>query len=121
MRLHESLVKTDRHLTDDLKKTLLQNAVKSNSELRTVKDQADQILPQTGRELTCDQCSTLILSASANYDQQFNSMSTKTSRRVYHTEIGDNNFDQDSPSEVTEDFIATQIHNHLNLQQNMTN
>ena len=31
-------------------------------------------------------------------------MSTKTSLRVCHTEIGDKNFDQDSPSEVTEYF-----------------
>ena len=31
-------------------------------------------------------------------------MSSKISRRVCNTEIGDNNFYQDSPSEVTEDF-----------------
>ena len=48
-RLHESLVKTDRHLPDDLKKILLENAVKSNSESRYVKDQADQINSQIGR------------------------------------------------------------------------
>ena len=102
--LCESLVKIDRHIPDDLKKNLLVNAVKSNSELRDVKDQTDQMHAQIGRELTCDQCSTLFLSASTKYDSQFNSMSAKTSRRFYHAEIGDNNFDQESPSEVTEDF-----------------
>ena len=38
MCLHEPLVKTDRHLPDDLNKILLENAVESNSKLRTIKD-----------------------------------------------------------------------------------
>ena len=58
---------------------------------------------QTGKELTYDQYSALFLSDSTNYDSHFNPMSSKTSRQVYNTEIGDNNFDQDLPSDVTED------------------
>ena len=38
MRLHECSVKTDRHMTDDLKKNLLENAVAFNSQLHAVKD-----------------------------------------------------------------------------------
>ena len=43
MHLHESLVKTDSHLLDDSKRNLLDNTLKSNSELRYVKDQSDQM------------------------------------------------------------------------------
>ena len=42
MCLNESLVNTDRHLRDDLKKTMFENSVLSNSQLRASKDQADQ-------------------------------------------------------------------------------
>ena len=53
-------------MLDDLNKTLLENQVKSNSELRAIKDQADQMHSQKVREVTCDQCSTSVLSASTN-------------------------------------------------------
>ena len=38
MHMCESLVKTDRHLPDDLKNPLLENVVASNNNLRDVKD-----------------------------------------------------------------------------------
>ena len=47
-------------------------------------------------------------------------MSSETSRRVYDTEIGYHVFDQDSPSEITEDFdycthaSATELLAHIN-------
>ena len=66
--MHESLVKNDRHLPDDLKKTIFENAVKYNIQLHAVKDRSDQIHAQTHREITYDQCSKLVLSASKNYD-----------------------------------------------------
>ena len=59
---------------------------------------------QIDRELTCDQYCALVLSDSTNYYSHFNPVSSKTSRRAHNTEICGNNFDQDSPSEVTEDF-----------------
>ena len=77
MRLHESLIITDRNLLDEMDKTILENTVKTNSELSAVKDQANQMHTQKGRELTCDQCSALVLSYSTNYVSQFNSISTK--------------------------------------------
>ena len=121
MRLFEFLVKNDRHLPDDRKKTLLENVVKYNSQLRAVKDQDDQIHTQTCRELTCDHNYTLVLSASNNYDSQFNSMSNKTSRRVYNTEIGDKKIDQDSPFEVNENFYYNIDASATILLTNMTN
>lgn len=42
MRRHESIVKTDSHLPEDLKKTLRDNAVASNNKLRAIKDQSNQ-------------------------------------------------------------------------------
>ena len=48
MRLHDSLVKTDRNLSDFLKKNLLENTVASNSKLHAVKDKSDQSHTQTG-------------------------------------------------------------------------
>ena len=41
---------------------------------------------------------------SIKYDSSFNPIRSKISRQVYNTEIVDNNFHQDSTSEVTEDF-----------------
>ena len=59
---------------------------------------------QTGRELTRDEHYALVLSSSTNYDSKFNTMSSETSRRICETKTCDSNFDQDPPSEVTEDF-----------------
>ena len=55
MSLHDSLVKTDRHLPDDLKNTLLENVVESNINLRAIKYQDYQTQNHQGRELICDQ------------------------------------------------------------------
>ena len=54
MCLHELLVKTDRHLPEFLKKTLLENEVTCDKQLCAVKNQADQMHAEIGRELTCD-------------------------------------------------------------------
>ena len=102
MRLNESLVKTDRNLPDDLKKTLLENEVASNSQLHDVKDKANKIYTLQDTELASNQCYALVLSSSINCDSHFTSMSSKTSHRVHETEIGDNNFYQYSFYRVTE-------------------
>ena len=47
-------------------------------------------------------------------------MCTKTSGRVYHIEIRDNNFDQDSPSEVTEDFDCSMCASATEFLENIT-
>ena len=89
--------------------------------MRDVKDQSDQMHAQSGKDLKFDQYSALVVSSSTNYDSQFNSICTKTSRRVYHAEIGDNNFCQDSPYEVTEDFDHNIDASGTSLLANMTN
>ena len=74
-----------------------------------------------GRELICDRCSMLVLSASTIYDSQCNSISTKTSCRFYHAESGDNNFNQDSHYEFTEDFDYNIDSSANKLLANITN
>lgn len=103
--MHETLSATTRQLDDDLKLTLLQNAVHSNTYLRALKDQADQLKSYNNRnQLDYDQYCALLLSAANNYDSQFVSAQAKNLRRDYSTNIGDYDFHQDSPSEVVEDF-----------------
>lgn len=105
IHLHETLSTTAKHLDDSLKLTLLQSAVHSNAYLRAGKDQADQLKSCNSRnELNYDQYCALLLSAANNYDYQFVSTQTKNPRRVYASNIDDYDFNQDSPSEVAEDF-----------------
>ena len=105
IRLYETLSASTKHLDDSLKLTLLQNSVHSNTYLRAVKDQADQLKSyNSSNELNYDQYCALLLSAANNYDSQFVSNQTKNPRRVYTSNIIDYDFHQDSPSEVTEDF-----------------
>ena len=77
IRSHGSLVKTERHSPEELKKTLLENDMSSNSNLQAVKDQADQICSCQDTERSCVKYSNLILSASANYDAQLTLSSSK--------------------------------------------
>ena len=103
IRLCESLAKTDCNLPNDLKKSLLENTVLLNSYLRVVKDQSEQAHTHQGVELDYDQYSNLTLSASGNYDAQFIPLNLKVSRKACNSEICDNNFYEDSPTEVTEE------------------
>ena len=74
-----------------------------------------------GRELTNDSYHTLVLSASTNFDSHFTSMTCETSRRVRNTKIGDKNFHQDSPSEVTEEFDCNMCASATTVLDNITN
>ena len=58
---------------------------------------------QSGRELTYDQDSTLVLSLLPTTIRSSNTC-IKTSHRSHNNEMCDNNFHQDSPSGVTKDF-----------------
>ena len=90
IRLYETLSETTRHLDEDLKLTLLQNAVHSNTYLRAVKDQANQLKSyDTNNRLNYDQYCTLLLSSANNYDSQFVSTHAKIPRKVYSTNIND--------------------------------
>ena len=93
------------HLDDNLKLTLLQNAASSNTHLRAAKHRADQLRShKNDRELAHDQHYSLLLSAANSCNSQFVPAQTKSQRRVCTAEIGNHDFNQDSPSEVAEDF-----------------
>ena len=93
IRLYETLSETRSHLEDNLKLTLLQNAISSNTHLRAVKDQADQSRSHNNAiDLAYDQYCALLLSAANNCDSQFVPAHAKSQRRVNTTEIGNHDF-----------------------------
>ena len=91
--------------------------------MREVKDEADQTCAHQGAELDYNQYSNLILSAFGNYDAQFVPLNAKVSRKACDSEIGDNNFYKDSPSEVTEEcnFNADSLASLLLVNMTETN
>jgi hypothetical protein len=99
----------------------LENAVAPVKSLRSVKDQADQMSTHTGKDLDYDQYAGLLLSAATNYDMQFASTSSKSTRKVYNTELESSDFAMDSPSEVTEDTDYDIDASATTLLANMTN
>lgn len=71
VRKYEELVSTKDHLSDSLKRIMLENAVYKVPELRSVKIAADQHKAQSGTELTYEQYSGLLCSAAQQHDAQF--------------------------------------------------
>ena len=51
VRLYETMTPSHSHFTDELKKTLLQSVVHPMAELRSVKNEADQLRVQTSHQL----------------------------------------------------------------------
>lgn len=121
VRLYESLVDEDSYFSENQKKILLENAVAPVKPMRLVKDQADQMSTHTGKDLDYDQYAGLLLSAATNYDMQFASTSSKSTRKVYNTELDSSDFAMDSPSEVTEDTDYDIDASATTLLANMTN
>ena len=70
----------------------------SVKDLRSVKDQADQLYTWTCKLLDYDQCATLLLSAETGYDSQFASSSSRSTRKVCNTELGSSDFELHPPS-----------------------
>ena len=85
VRLYESLVDEDSYFSENQKKMLLENAVAPVKSLRSVKDQGDQMSTHRVKDLDYDQYAGLLLSAATNYDMQFASTSSKSTRKVYNT------------------------------------
>ena len=75
---------------------MLENALASVGTLRTIKDQTDQHFSHSGRELTYEQYSNLIMSAANNYDIKFSSSGIQSSRKVYVTDSNNNKISRDS-------------------------
>ena len=103
------------------KKTLLENAVASVKHLCAVRDQSEQHFTDSGKMINYDQQATSLLSAGNGYDSQFASTSSKSSRKVYHAELGGSDFEIDSPSEVKQDLDCDVGASTTILLVNMTN
>jgi hypothetical protein len=69
--LNESLLDPKEHFSGHLKCTMLQNAIHSVDELRSVRNQADQHKTKTGILLRYKQYVSLLLSAAVSYDATF--------------------------------------------------
>ena len=85
---------------------MLENEVASIGPLRAIKDQSNHQFLHSGRELTHEKYSNLLLSAATNYDMQFSSSGSQRSRKlyvIYVTESNNSNFYRNSISDFTEE------------------
>jgi hypothetical protein len=71
VRLYEAQVAKDEHFSPGQKKNMLQNAVRPVPVLSAVKETADHLKTQDGKEQTYDSYCKLLLSAASTYDSQF--------------------------------------------------
>ena len=84
VRLYESLVDADSYFSENQNKIMLENAVASVKPLRSVKEQVDKMFTHACKLLDYDQHATLLLSAPTNYDLQFLSSSSRSTRKVHN-------------------------------------
>ena len=94
VRLYERQVPLSDHFSDGQKRTMLENAVHSISELRHVKLLADQEKTLGHVQITYDQYATLLLSAATTYDDQYKPK--KERRQVLHHDIFETDNDEAS-------------------------
>ena len=118
---YESLVDSDVYFSENQRKPLLENAVSSVKPLHSVKGKSDKLFTHTDKLLDWDQHAKLLLSAVTNYDSQFVSASSRSTRKVCDTELGGGNFVIDSLSDVTEDFNFDIDTYTTTLLENVTN
>ena len=100
VRHYESLCDAQERFSPDMKRTLLEIAVESITDLRNVKVQAQQHAIHGGKKLNFDQYWSLLTSAAQTYDKQLTSRSrnpsTSNRRTVYNHEFShdhDDTFD----------------------------
>ena len=119
---YDTLVPTDSHFSEHQKRIILENAVDSVAPLHVIKDQSDQNFSHSGRELSYQQYSNLLLSAATNHIIQFSSSINNNSRKIYATDSENSNFFHDAISEVTEENIDYNMNASASaLLVNMTN
>ena len=87
VRLYERQVAVSDHFSDGQKRTMLENAVLSISELRQVKNMADFEKTKTGRTLSFTEYTSLLLAASVAYDEVHKPK--PVNRFVYANDVGD--------------------------------
>ena len=68
---------------------MLQNALALVKALKAVKDQANQFKTTTGKDLSYNEYSTLVILAAINHNTQFQIKTSKPSRKVYYHEHTD--------------------------------
>ena len=109
VRLYERQVPTSDHFSDSQKRTMLENAVQSITELRQVKNNADLEKAKSGIVLTYDQYSSLLLSAAVAHDNQTSSKRTKqqifTHEYLPHEDATDS-FDIETPVSIVQAFAS---------------
>ena len=82
---------------------MLKNAVASVGPICAIKDQSDQYFSHSGREITWGQYSNLLLSVANDYDMQFSSSGSQSSRKVCVTNSNNNNFSREYIYDFTEE------------------
>jgi uncharacterized pyridoxamine 5'-phosphate oxidase family protein len=112
VRLYERQVPSSDYFSEGQKRVMLENAVATINELRQVKNNADLETTKTGKALTFEQYSSLVLSAAAAYDNQF--ASKRFNHQVFSTEIYDRDnpetfegFDIETPVSTIQAYAAT--------------
>jgi len=97
VRLYERQIDSADHFSDGQKRVMLENAVAPIQELRQVKNNADMERSKTGKSLTFDQYSNLLLSAASAYDNQFKTKREK--RQVFNSYIIDDDYGSDDDAD----------------------
>jgi hypothetical protein len=105
VRLYERQVPLSDHFSDLQKRIMLQNAVHGIDELRQVKNTAELIKVNSGKDITYDQYVDLLTSAAAAYDNQFKSMRNK--RQVFQHDFGTD--DEETHDDMDQYDIDTSI------------
>ena len=88
-----------------LQQTLLQNTVHPIPELHAFKVQAEQLKAHTGKDLTYDQCYSLLLSAAQHHDHQnFSSLGMLPKQHIYEHFLDDNAYNDGEQKSDDADF-----------------
>ena len=97
LRLYENLVPPSDWLKDNVKRTLLENAVHDSSELRAVKNQAEQFKARDGKDFTYSEYLSLLNSAAQQLDAKFRPVVRTPRRTVYAHDLQPDADDDDPP------------------------
>ena len=114
VRLYERQVPESDHFSDLQKRIMLQNAVNDIEELRQVKNTAELLKVNSGKDITYEEYASLLHSAAVAYDSQFKTK--KKHRQVFQHDLlevddpygeGFEPFDIDTPIDTIQAFSTT--------------
>ena len=89
LRQYEDLIDQKDHFTGNVKKIMLENAVRGVKELHSVKTQSDHDVAHGKRPLSYDQYLDLLLSAATNYDETLGPSRSKQKRIIQQHQFDD--------------------------------